>query len=88
MRRIQLSGSVLLLLALLVGCGQTRPPATIAVDNLCRDWTHQKIKNADRLAEPTASQIEANNKSRPNWGCVYGKNESYSPASARAAARS
>ena len=60
--------------ALLVGCAQTEKPAPIAASKLCGSWTHQTIKKRDQLTEDTASQIEANNKSRPAWGCVYGEN--------------
>lgn len=47
----------------------------IAVENLCRDWRHKTISRQDKLTEETASQIDADNKSRPAWGCAYGKNE-------------
>jgi hypothetical protein len=39
---------------------------------LCSSWRHQTISKNDKLTERTAAQIEANNKSRPAWGCVYG----------------
>jgi hypothetical protein len=73
--------SLLLPLVLLSACAKTEAPALIAADKLCRDWTHQQIRKADQIPDPTASQIEANNKSRPNWGCAYGKNESQTPPS-------
>jgi hypothetical protein len=50
----------------------------VTADELCRDWQHQQISKKDALTEPTASQIEANNKSRPAWGCEYGANKSKS----------
>ena len=63
-------------LALLQGCAQTPPYVLIATDSLCRSWRHQTIEKADNISETMASQIEGNNKSRPEWGCKYGKNES------------
>ena len=64
-----------LLLVLLTGCEKTPPPALIASDKLCKDWRHKTINSRDRLTEETASQLEADNKSRPQWGCKYGENE-------------
>lgn len=58
--------------ALLTGCAKTDSPVQIATDKLCESWRHQTIRKADRLTEPTAAQIEGNNKSRPEWGCQYG----------------
>lgn len=66
--------SVLVSLALLSGCAQTRPLVVTAAE-LCRDWRHQTVSRHDRLTEETAAQIEAGNKSRPAWGCQYGRNE-------------
>jgi hypothetical protein len=60
-------------LALLTGCAGTPPPAPIAADQLCRSWTHSRIKKADKLTEETAAGIEARNASRPAWGCEYGE---------------
>lgn len=50
----------------------------MTAEELCRDWQHQQIRKADQITEPTAAQIEANNKSRPAWGCMYGKNRAKS----------
>lgn len=69
---------MLLSLALLAGCSGT--PAVIVkgkkgnVSNLCRDWRHMTVSKDDRMTEETASQIEASNLSRPNWGCKFGAN--------------
>jgi hypothetical protein len=60
-------------LALLTGCAQTPKPAPIAVDDLCRSWTHGRITKADKLTEKTAADQEARNNSRPAWGCEYGE---------------
>lgn len=65
---------LLVSLGLLTGCAQTPQPAPIAADQLCLSWRHQTISKNDKLTDNTASQIEANNKSRPAWGCVYGQN--------------
>ena len=62
-------------LGLLTGCAQTQPFALIATESLCKSWQHQQIKKADKISDETASTIEGNNKSRPAWGCEYGKNE-------------
>lgn len=64
----------LLSLGLLTGCAGTGL-VVVTAENLCKDWQHQQISKKDVLTDPTASQIEANNKSRPAWGCAYGKNE-------------
>ena len=60
--------------ALLTACVKTPLPAPIAADSLCSSWRHETISKNDKLTEKTAKQIEANNKSRPAWGCVYGEN--------------
>lgn len=74
MPRMRKSAALLLSLGLLTGCAQT-PPIVATAETLCKDWQHQKIGKADKLTEETASQIEANNKSRPAWGCEYGANK-------------
>lgn len=74
MRSIARFGFALLSLGLLSGCAATGTVVATA-ENLCRDWQHQKISKNDKLTDGTASQIEANNKSRPTWGCAYGRNE-------------
>ena len=60
------------------GCAQNQPPAPIATDKLCQSWRHKTITKADKLSEPTASQIEGDNKARPEWGCEYGENRAKS----------
>lgn len=65
---------MLLSLVLLSGCSATR--AVIAdATALCEDWRHQTVSKKDVLTDDTAAGIEASNKSRPNWGCEYGKDE-------------
>jgi len=66
----------LLSLALLNGCSKNL--VVIAAPELCRDWQHQTVSKDDKMTDKTASQIEANNKSRPAWGCKYGTNEANS----------
>ena len=70
---------IMLLPALLVslsGCDKTPPFALIATDSLCKSWRHQTISKDDVIkSEETAAIIEGNNRSRPEWGCAYGKNE-------------
>lgn len=46
----------------------------VTAEELCRDWRHQTVSKNDRLTQETAEQIEANNLSRPNWGCKLGEN--------------
>ena len=65
---------LLLLPALSTGCAKTENPAPIAANKLCQSWRHQTITKRDQITESTASQLEANNKSRPAWGCIYGEN--------------
>ena len=71
-------------LVLLTGCGTIPPYALIARDSLCKSWRHKTLSKAeiDALARvPNAdlpSQIEGDNKARPEWGCRYGKNEAAS----------
>lgn len=59
-------------LVLLSGCSTGF--AVIATDELCRDWRHQDVSKHDTLTQETAQQIEANNLSRPAWGCKLGEN--------------
>jgi hypothetical protein len=58
-------------LALLAGCSSGI--AVIATEELCRDWRRVTVSKNDKLTDGTATQIEASNKSRPNWGCKYGE---------------
>jgi hypothetical protein len=60
---------------LLAGCGKN---FVVTAEELCRDWQHQTVSKHDTLTDKTASQIEANNKSRPNWGCQPGENRAKS----------
>lgn len=77
-RRPLRSSMLLASLALLTGCAQTPAPVPIATDKLCQSWRHKTITKADKLSEPTASQIEGDNKARPEWGCEYGENRAKS----------
>lgn len=54
------------------GCSQT--PMIVTADELCKDWRHQTVSKHDKLTQETAEQIEANNLSRPAWGCKPGEN--------------
>lgn len=74
MKSMKVFATTLVSLALLNGCAQTPKPVATAAE-LCRDWQHQRISKDDVLTDGTASQIEANNKSRPAWGCEYGTNK-------------
>lgn len=73
MRRMLKCAIALVFPAALIACAPTGQ-LVVTADHLCRDWQHQTISKADKLTEPTAAQIEALNKSRPNWGCTYGEN--------------
>lgn len=73
MLKISMCAAVLLSQVLLAGCSKNL--AVIATPELCRDWQHMTVSKSDKITEPTASQIEASNKSRPAWGCAYGRNE-------------
>ncbi len=77
MKKANKCAVLLVLLAALTGCAKTASHVLIA-EQLCKDWQHQQIRKADQITEPTASQIEAQNKSRPNWGCEYGENRAKS----------
>src|SRR5262245_49670448 len=72
MPRTKLFVVLLASLGLLTGCSKTLV-ATVASEELCRDWRHQDVSKNDKITEQTASQIEASNKSRPAWGCKYGE---------------
>jgi hypothetical protein len=52
------------------GCSKTM---IVTAEELCQDWRHQTVSKHDKLTDGTATQIEASNKSRPNWGCRYGE---------------
>jgi len=77
MRNLKRLGLTLVSLGLLNGCGTTNSLVATADKDvkakLCRSWRHQTVSQRDVLTDETASQIEASNKSRPAWGCTYGK---------------
>ena len=77
MRKVKKLVLTLPVLALLTGCAPTNSLVATADQEvrakLCRSWRHQTISKNDALTDETASQIEASNKSRPAWGCTYGK---------------
>jgi hypothetical protein len=50
----------------------------VTAEELCRDWRHSTVSKSDKLTQETAEQIEASNKSRPNWGCASGENRAKS----------
>lgn len=54
--------------ATLCGCA-TQGIVFATSENLCQDWRAISVSKNDKLTEQTASEIEANNKSRPAWGC-------------------
>lgn len=68
-----LSACCVIAAGIVSGCASKS--VVVTADELCRDWRHQTVSKHDRLTQETASQIEANNKSRPQWGCAYGRNE-------------
>lgn len=74
MRSIARCAFALLSLGLLTGCAVT-PYRVVTAGELCQDWRHKTVSKDDKLTEKTASDLEADNKSRPAWGCAYGKNE-------------
>lgn len=53
-------------------------PVIVQADQLCRDWIVLTKSKHDRLTEQTASDMEASNKSRVNWGCAPDRNEARS----------
>jgi PBP1b-binding outer membrane lipoprotein LpoB len=74
MLKVKRCAALLLLPVLLSACAGS-PAAIVNADALCRDWRHQTVSKADKITDQTATDIEANNKSRPNWGCEYGANK-------------
>lgn len=74
MLQVKRCAALLLLPVLLSACAGS-PAAIVNADALCRDWRHQTVSKADKITDQTATDIEANNKSRPNWGCEYGANK-------------
>lgn len=61
--------------ALLSGCSGT---VVVTAEKLCQDWLHQTVSKNDKISDGTASDMEASNKSRPQWGCEYGANKAKS----------
>ena len=45
------------------------PPVVAQAGQLCRDWIVQDRSKDDKLTERTASNMEASNNSRVEWGC-------------------
>lgn len=74
MPRTMKCAALLLSLVLLPACSTTSPVVATA-ESLCKDWRNLTVSKSDKLTEDTAAQIEANNKSRPAWGCEYGANK-------------
>jgi hypothetical protein len=72
MSKMQKCGIALVSLVLLNGCSVMHA-AIVNKEELCRDWQHMTVSKKDKLTDGTATQIEASNKSRPNWGCKYGE---------------
>jgi len=48
----------------------------ISQKDLCeKGWKHQTVSKDDKLTQKTAATADGNNRSRPLWGCQYGRNE-------------
>lgn len=60
-------------LGLLSACSKM-PVAIVNANELCRDWQHQTVSKEDKLTQETASNLEASNGSRVNWGCAPKEN--------------
>lgn len=75
MRKMKRCVLTLSVLGLLTGCSKT---VVVTAEALCKDWQHQTVSKDDKLTQGTAEQIEAGNKSRPEWGCEYGQNRAKS----------
>lgn len=73
MQRTLKCASALACLALLSACSKGSV-AIVDIGALCADWRHKTVSKNDKLTERTASDIEADNDSRVNWGCAPGKN--------------
>ena len=71
MRRMKLCALLLSAPVLLTGCANS---TVVTAEALCQDWRHQTVGKEDTLTDKTASQIEANNRSRVTWGCKAGAN--------------
>lgn len=50
----------------------------VDAESLCQSWKHGTVSKEDKISQGTAEAIEGNNKSRPNWQCVYGENRAKS----------
>ena len=68
MSKTKLCVVLLVSLGLQTGCARDFV-GIVASEELCRDWRGVSVSKNDKLTEQTASEIEANNKSRPAWGC-------------------
>jgi hypothetical protein len=73
MQKMLTCASTLLALALLSGCSKGSV-GIVDTGALCQDWRHKTVSKSDKLTEKTASDLEADNASRENWGCEPGKN--------------
>jgi len=59
---------------LLSACAQnTAPKIDLTPERLCGQWHQVNVRPADKLTEPTAKAILANNEAREAIGCVYEK---------------
>lgn len=74
-RRALLSASCGIFVATVsAGCSLLGKPVIVTAEQLCKDWGHMTVSKHDKLTQETAEQIEANNLSRPAWGCKLGEN--------------
>lgn len=69
MKSILRYGLMLASPVLFSGCS-TLPVVIADSAALCQDWRSISVSKTDKMTEQTASEIEANNKSRQAWGCV------------------
>lgn len=74
MRKMLRFASALPVLALLSGCSGGSV-AIVDTGALCKDWRHKTVSKHDKLTERTASDLEADNDARVNWGCKPGENK-------------
>lgn len=69
-----MAGGLWIGLIVLSASGCTNRYVITDAEYLCKDWKHQTVSKHDKLTQETAEQIEANNLSRPAWGCKPGEN--------------
>lgn len=62
-----LAALLVCLAATVSGCASSQIVAQSS--QLCQDWRIMDREKADRLTERTASNMEASNKARIEWGC-------------------